>query len=173
MIDAHNQANMKEIWKDIAGYEGRYKVSNLGRVMSLACKRAKLLSPSNSKKNYKIVCLRNDGKSKVHRVHRLVAKEFLPAQSTSQNCVNHKDFDRSNNRLSNLEWVSTKENAVHSRKHGRMLQLVKMSEFQIKRARLMKEVAHLLSQNKMSRLFNCSQSNISRILNNKIWAHAA
>lgn len=97
---------MKEIWKDIKDYEGKYKVSNLGNVKSV--KKNKNCYLSNSK-CYKRVLLSKNGDKKGYAVHRLVAQAFIP-NPNNYPCVNHIDCDGSNNKVDNLEWVSYKEN---------------------------------------------------------------
>lgn len=115
-----------ELWKPIAGYEGKYEVSNQGRVRSLmdwhgnrsAAKwvtREKIMTPTDNGNGYKIVCLRqHDGtKRKNHYVHRLVAEAFLGYYGG--NVINHKDHNRGNNRVDNLEWCTQLENIQKSR----------------------------------------------------------
>ena len=99
---------MKEIWKDIKGYEGKYQVSNLGRVKSLNYKRTgeeKILKPTKTEKGYLFVCLRRNSKAKSYRVHRLVAEHFIPNTDTNLE-VNHKDENKENNCVTNLEWCT-------------------------------------------------------------------
>lgn len=120
-----------EIWKDIPSYEGLYQVSSLGNVKSLyreyycgnyPTKRIKLESILKSairKDGYINVVLTKDGKSKSFFTHRLVAIAFLCNDNGSKE-VNHKDFDKSNNNLSNLEWCSRKYNINHAAKADKM-----------------------------------------------------
>ena len=89
-----------EIWKDIEGYEGLYQVSNEGRVRSV--RNNKILKPSNLDK-YPIVIFSVDGKRFGKRVHRLVAEAFIPNPQNLP-CVNHKDENKTNNKVENLEW---------------------------------------------------------------------
>lgn len=98
---------MNEIWRDVVGYEGRYQVSNLGNVKStIFSKKGKeyLLSLLNGK-DYLLVKLRKDGKGKMHRVHRLVAEAFIDNPNNFP-VVNHKNWDKHDNRVENLEWCS-------------------------------------------------------------------
>lgn len=102
---------MKEIWKDIHGYEGLYQVSNLGRVKSFRAS-AKLGSPkeyilkaSLINSGYEVVTLYKKDKREKFQVHRLVASEFLENPNNFP-CVNHKDENKLNNRADNLEWCS-------------------------------------------------------------------
>lgn len=106
-----------EIWKDIAGHEGRYQVSNMGRVKSLVKpyrRMEKVLKGSPNTTGYILVQLQN-GKEGRHSllVHRLVMMAFEPREDMSELEVNHKDLDTSNNKLSNLEWMTARENKDH------------------------------------------------------------
>ena len=107
---------MEEIWKDIPGYEGLYKVSNLGNVKSLNWRNTGeeknlWLKPHN--KGYLQVELANGGTKKCFVVHRLVAIAFIPNPDCLPQ-VNHKDEDKTNNCVENLEWCSRSYNARYS-----------------------------------------------------------
>lgn len=124
---------MEEQWKPITGYEGLYEVSNLGNVRSLDRRtRAKnnstmlrkgciLIPFYEEKKGYYQVTLNKDGKKKHHRVHRLVASAFLenPFNYTD---VNHKDENKTNNHVDNLEWCTRKYNNNYGTKPERIRQ---------------------------------------------------
>lgn len=101
---------MKEIWKDIQGYEGLYQVSNLGKVKSLY--KNKILKPRIKENDYLIVSLYKDREDKKFYIHRLVANAFIP-NPENKGYVNHKNFDKSDNTLENLEWVTRIENFRH------------------------------------------------------------
>ena len=106
---------MKEIWKDIKGFEGLYQVSNLGRVKSLKYMKSDkemVLKSGKNKGGYSLVRLTASGKQ-YYLIHRLVAEAFI-ANSQNLPCVNHIDGDKSNNTVENLEWVSHKENTRHA-----------------------------------------------------------
>ena len=116
---------MQEIWKDIKGYEGWYKISNLGRVKSLKkwcgnkysikwIKEENILSPTDNGNGYLIIGLRKDTKKKNFYIHRLVAEHFIENNLNKEE-VNHIDFNKRNNIVSNLEWCDRKENVEHSR----------------------------------------------------------
>ena len=111
-----------EEWKDIQGYEGRYQISNLGRIKSLNRKDrlgrnvdGKILKQHTDTNGYKSVMLSKNNDKKRHRIHRLVAKMFIDNPLNLEE-VNHIDGDKSNNSKDNLEWVNRKENELHCRK---------------------------------------------------------
>lgn len=106
---------MREIWKPVIGYEKLYKISNLGRIKSLKYrggKKQKILSTYNVH-GYKRVRLFDGITVRSTGVHRIVAEAFL-ANPDSKQFVNHKDGNKSNNHLDNLEWATRSENAVHA-----------------------------------------------------------
>lgn len=98
---------IREIWKPIEEYEGLYEVSNLGRVKN---KNGVIIKGSTaSTGGYHTVVLCKNGQKRGHRVHRLVAKAFVP-NPRGVNVVNHIDECKTNNNAENLEWVTQKEN---------------------------------------------------------------
>src|SRR3990167_2906059 len=113
---------MKETWKDILGYEGLYQVSNLGRVKSLSklkingqfthITKEKILININNKTGYLQVNLTRNTQ-KVFSVHRLVAQAFIPNPENKPQ-TNHKDGNKKNNHIDNLEWATVSENGIHS-----------------------------------------------------------
>lgn len=105
MINTEN-----EVWKDVEGYPGLYKVSNLGRVMTFQRDvNGVILRQTNVSGNYKKVDLYNKYGYKTVLVHRLVAQAFLPNPNNLPE-VNHRDEDPSNNNVDNLEWITHKDN---------------------------------------------------------------
>jgi len=101
---------MKEIWKNIQGFEGLYKVSNKGQVLSV--RKGILLKQSIGTDGYYKVSL-CDGKTHYKRVNRLVAEAFIP-KVEGKNIVNHIDLNKLNNNVDNLEWSTIKENTIHA-----------------------------------------------------------
>lgn len=101
------------IWKEISGYEGIYEVSDTGLVRSLKFDKAKILKPQNNGWGYLHVRLCKNGKAKITKIHRLVAEAFLP-NPLSLETVNHIDEDKTNNNVSNLEWMSRTDNVAYS-----------------------------------------------------------
>lgn len=100
-----------EIWKDIPNYDGDYKISNLGRIYSHVS--GKILSTKPHKTYGYANCPLGDKANRVtHRVHRLVAEAFLPNPENKKE-VNHKNKDKADNRVENLEWMNGWENTQH------------------------------------------------------------
>jgi hypothetical protein len=104
-----------EIWKPIAGYEGLYSISNMGRVYSE--RNARLLAQGTSEDGYKRVGLSVSGVQKHLSVARTVAFAFVPGYAPGLQ-VNHIDSNRTNNTPENLEWVTARENNDHACKFG-------------------------------------------------------
>lgn len=107
---------MEEIWKDIEGYEGLYQVSNLGRVRN---KHNKILRYRISNCGYYRYALCKDGKYKYLSIHRLVAEAFIPNPDNLP-CVNHKDENKKNNFVDNLEWCTSAYNNIYGTRRKRM-----------------------------------------------------
>lgn len=114
-----------EIWKNIEGFENLYQVSTYGRIKSLGngnstntnTKQKRILKTNLSKNGYEKIKLFKDGKRYYFNVHRLVALTFL-ANDFNKSEVNHKDGNKINNNISNLEWVTASENQLHAFKYG-------------------------------------------------------
>lgn len=117
-----------EIWKDVKDYEGFYQISSYGNIRSLNKRviinnkeciidRIKLLKKRKCKQGYEIITITYNKKVKCFKIHRLVAQAFLE-NINNKRCVNHKDFNKSNNNIINLEWVTNKENTKHFYEFG-------------------------------------------------------
>lgn len=108
----------KEIWVDVIGYEGLYKISNLGRIESNHHDIAIILRNSNNGHGYLTYSLNSGNKkTKTFYAHRLVAKHFIP-KIEGKDYVNHKDGNKSNNTVQNLEWCTALENSAHALSNG-------------------------------------------------------
>lgn len=106
---------MKEEWKDIVGFEGLYKVSNYGAIYS--CYTNKELVPIKTSKGYYKVGLYKDNKKIQKRIHRLVAETFIKNDKNFLE-VNHKDGNKTNNNVNNLEWCTGEYNIEHAFSNG-------------------------------------------------------
>ena len=114
-----------EIWKDVIGYENLYSVSNLGNVMAKEKKqwnnlcncwsnrRQRILIKHICMHGYEFIRLSKNNTPKAMKVHRLVAIHFIP-NDKNKPCINHKDGNKKNNCVENLEWVTQSENVIHA-----------------------------------------------------------
>ena len=117
---------MREIWKDIKGYEGLYQVSNYGRVKSFNCEvncypnakriiKGRIRKAPIDKDGYYRIGLSKVHKQKHYYVHRLVAEAFLPNPNNYKS-INHKDENKKNKRADNLEWCTIRYNNLYNNK---------------------------------------------------------
>ncbi len=108
---------MKEIWKDIPGYEGAYQASDLGKIRSLPRNGTpmRILKPAINNSGYLNLCLRNHNVRKQHYVHILVYKTFLGNPGSMQ--IDHIDGNKYNNKLENLQLLTQRENIIKSIKN--------------------------------------------------------
>ena len=126
---------MQEIWKDIEGYEGLYQVSNLGIVKSLPRQyknrkcNERIKSPSLAGKGYYRVSLCKNGIIKYYYIHQLVAKTFIP-NPNNYKLVNHKDENKLNNCVDNLEWCDYKYNLNYN--NGKIKRLLSRIQYYMK-----------------------------------------
>ena len=115
----------KEYWKSVVGYEGLYEVSNWGRVKSfdtyrkgingsIRCCKGKIIKYQKTKHGYLQVGLWKNGQCKHYYVHRLVAEAFIPNPNNLP-IINHKDENKQNNIVSNLEWCTYQYNNTYGK----------------------------------------------------------
>ena len=122
---------MDIIWKDIKGYEGLYEVSNTGYIKSLQFKKPFIKKFNKNHQGYLSVSLYKDNENKLVKVHRVVAEAFI-SNPENKPQVNHKDGNKANNCVENLEWVTASENIKHSYANGLQsvdLRKVKVSKY--------------------------------------------
>ena len=117
-----------EVWKDVAGYEGVYQVSNKGNVRSVARKDSigrkcggRMLKPGYDKDGYLRVNIYKNGKQKTRFIHRLVAGAFVP-NPNGYSEINHRDENKVNNYANNLEWCTREYNNNHGTRSERSSQ---------------------------------------------------
>lgn len=172
---------MEEIWKDIENFEGLYRISSFGKVESLSrsikspngfrTMKGRILAPRYTH-GYIHVQLCKHGNNYNFYVHSLVANTFL----SKENCnlvVNHKDGNKQNNNVSNLEWITQKQNIHHAIETG----LTKISGENSHFHKLNKEevlnIRKLFSEGnsllELATKFNVTKATTCRIVNNKIW----
>ena len=165
---------MTEVVKDIKGFEGRYTISNLGIVRSLLT--GKIMKPYVTKFGYARVNLRiaHSRDYKSYFVHRLVASAFLENKDNLAE-VNHKDCNRLNNKVDNLEWMSKEDNIRYSFTHGNASNKglknpnAKLDLNDIKAIRSLK-ATNRFYDTQIAKLFRVSSSTINKIVNNEIWS---
>ena len=108
-----------EEWEWIKGYEGIYAVSTIGRVRSFtSISKGRIKSVCDDGNGYLQTTLWKDGKGVCCKVHRLVGETFIPNPKGLET-INHKDFDKTNNSIENLEWLSQSDNTKHYWKNKR------------------------------------------------------
>ena len=110
----------EELRRDIFGYEGQYLVTSFSRILSLKYGKERELKPCKDKYGYLHVVLCKDGKGKCYYVHRLIAEAFIPNPEKKPQ-VNHINGDKTDNRIENLEWVTSSENRQHAYDTGLQL----------------------------------------------------
>lgn len=163
---------VKELWKTLDEYKG-IKVSSIGRIWKASNKSRKERILSEFPKDRDGYCRcsvqKLDGSWTSQPVHRLVAKAFIPNPDNKQ-AVNHKDGNRSNNRVENLEWVTPKENVIHSFKFGSRKKCKNipkktiLTDFQISQIDKLREF-YTVSQ--ISKLFNIEYQSLKNIIHKK------
>lgn len=158
---------MTETWKDVAGYEGIYQISNTGKVKSCARNvyqdgRLKYKKPEKILKGYKLSCgymmvdLRVNCNRERKTIHRLVAEAYLPNKENKP-MVNHIDGDKLNNSVENLEWVTGSENVIHALDMG----LSPVGE-KVKQSKLTAEQVKYIKGNYIPRNREFGQSALAR-----------
>lgn len=174
-LETHPNLDGEE-WKDVVGYEGLYKVSNLGRIRSfvLGGKNGCIISQSKTRQGYKRLALSKNGILTRFLVHRLVANAFIP-NPQNKPTVNHINGDKGDNRVCNLEWATQSENNRHAYKTGlhvitkKQYELlangVKITKKQVREIRCLYQSGK--SQIELHKIYGVSRAQICRIVNNK------
>lgn len=160
-------------WKPIIGYENIYKINDKGSIIN--CKTKQILSPIYQKRSgYYHITLCKDGIPKIFRLHRLVALHFLEKPKKKRKYINHKNGNKLDNSIENLEWCTAGENLKHAYSSGIMKKrtgedspVSKLKWEDVNNIR--KELENNIQKN-IAKKYNVHQSLISNIKNNKIWA---
>lgn len=106
-----------EVWKEIEGTDSLYYISNLGRVKSYANYEAKILKPTRNKTGYERIDIVQEKQRATKLVHRLVAAAFLMPPTSIDMQIHHKDFNNTNNKADNLQWLTPKQHKDIHNKH--------------------------------------------------------
>lgn len=158
-----------EQWVDIVGYEGLYSISNLGRIASHHRDEFRILHPTTHRTNrYSYVNLCRNGIATLFRVHVLVAKHFLPNPNGLLE-VNHKDEDKSNNRVDNLEWCTRKYNVNYgtAQQRRREKQRARVSKSVVQYSKTGEYICTYASISGASRIVGISTSHIVNCCNRR------
>ena len=151
---------MTEIWRDIEGYQGLYQISNKGRVKSLKWGKERILKPWINSSGYYYIILCNDSVKKAFRLHRLVAETFITNPYNLPE-VNHKDENKKNNCVDNLEWMRHIDNCNYGTRNERIsrkiLQYSKSEEF----------IREWPSSHEVERVLKIAQTNITQCCKGK------
>jgi len=167
---------MEEIWKNIAGFEGLYQVSNLGNVKRLISERVfeeRLIGRSIDRYGYVKRVLSKDGKNNCFTEHRLVALAFID-NPFSKPQVNHKNGIKTDNRVENLEWCTNQENTKHAIETGLIDQKgikhhkCKLTEEQVLEIR---KIGFTQTRTSLSKKYGISRTNVLGIIRGKFWKH--
>jgi len=160
---------MNEYWVQIQGYEDLYEVSNLGRVRGIVTskgwKAGRLLNPGTNGNGYVVLFLFRDCKRERFYLHRLVARHFLGDPNGKH--VNHIDSCRQNNAVSNLEYCTVKENAIHATRNNRLVRKTLTPET----VALIRDLYPLgqFRYQDFARIFGVTHSAISHLLARRSW----
>lgn len=168
---------MIEEWRDVKGYEGLYQVSSIGRVKALPYVRDVKYSNGRAERRrykerdrkahknmhgYMVLPLSNGGSIVNKQVHRLVAEAFIPNPEGKEQ-VNHKNGEKDDNRVENLEWVSRYENSIHA-----VYTLGHIGQFKCKPVRCKETGVVYPSIEEAARQTSCPASCIGAIANKKV-----
>lgn len=170
-----------EEWRDIAGYEGLYKISSLGRVKSLPTsskKKGGILKPWKVGYGYPVVVLSNNGWKEKKYIHDLVLGAFVGRKPTGMTC-NHLDGDKENNCFENLEYCTQAENNLHAYrvlnrskviKRGEDSGSAKLTEADVREIRRLYATGEY-TQKEIAEFFPVNDRNVNNILTRKTWKH--
>ncbi len=167
----------QEVWVNVNGFGGKYQISNHGRVKRIF----KTIPPKLRKgyiwTGYHKINLHKDGNNYFY-IHRLVAEHFIPNPSSKKE-VNHKDLNKDNNHVSNLEWVTPSENSLHARKNGRGNSFgrgencvgAKLTNEQVIEIRQLYKPNVIGLTKMIAEKMGVSMSTVQRIVNRQRWTH--
>ena len=169
---------MSEHWRDVVRYEGVYQVSDWGRVRrtgkTSGAKIGRILRPGTSRSGYAYVNLYRHQEQVTRRVHRLVAEAFLPNPRMVGD-VNHKNGDKQDNTVGNLEWCTRSENHRHAfrtgirdRQVGEDASGSKLTWEQVEQIRDMYATGYY-SWRELAALFHVTHTTIGNVVKNRTW----
>jgi len=164
---------MKEIFKHIKKFKNRYAISNFGRIKNL--KTGKFLNPYLRKNGYLQIGIRLNGVRYFFLIHRLVAIHFIPNPKNKKE-VNHKNSNRQDNNVINLEWCTHLENCEHASIEGNLLKGESNNQSKLSNIEV-KEIKKLFKNSKaysgIGKKYNVDRKTIRLILTNQTWRSVA
>lgn len=176
---------MQEIWKPVPGFDELYEVSNEGRIRSLPrtvktwfgkrISRGRIRAFSKNSQGYLSIHMGKNGETHRAYVHRLVAIVFIPTNNNAPQ-VNHKDGNKSNNHVGNLEWCSASENCTHAVKQrlyetakGERSGTAKLTEENVREIRRLAALGYMHKDIAIN--FPVGRKAITKIVNRQRWGH--
>lgn len=166
-----------EIWAEITFTDKKYEVSNYGRVRSYCYDKlnGRIVKPGSIKGFYN-VSLRVDGKKRSYLIHKLTAEYFIPRTSDDETVVIHLDWNKQNNHISNLQWVTREES--YKRMHQVLQDTRKKTGKMVTSSKLRPEDVSILKgllekgvrQKVIAKLFCISEMQVTRIKRNENWS---
>jgi hypothetical protein len=181
----NKEFGMKEIWKDIEGFEKQYRVSNFGRIKRKRYKvkngggyyflKERIKKPQMNWKGYLFIVIKIGETAKNLKVHRLVAQAFIE-NPYNKPTVNHKDNNKLNNHVSNLEWMTYYENMRHAIDNGYKnmkgelhpnSRLTEIDIRQIRELHLKKEKTYI----EIAEIFKINKITVYKIVSRRAWKH--
>jgi hypothetical protein len=160
-----------ETWKDVPGYEGRYQVSDQGRVRGPS---GRVMRGGTAPNGYAHVTLRSSHHKVTAPIHKLVASAFLEQPSCGRNHINHRDGVKKNNAATNLEYVSNQENHAHASRLGLKPKGEKNGNSRLteKEVARIKRLVGKVSDAYLARTFSVCRKTIANIRTERTWRHA-
>jgi len=169
---------MEEVWKDIIGQNGHYEISNFGKVRSTDRTidtirwpqklKGKILKQRTNKTGYLFIKIRGIA----YRPHRLVAEYFID-NPENKPCINHKDCNKLNNHVNNLEWVTYSQNMFHAVENGLypLGENIKTSKLTFKDVKDIRKLytANKYIQRELAEIYGVTRFAISKVVRNKTW----
>lgn len=164
---------MNEIWKPVISYEGWYSISNFGNIRrekeNWHGRKGYLIKPCADKAGYSIVVLCKNGKTKTFKQHVLVARNFIGERPEGL-VINHKDGNKTNNHVDNLEYVTQSENEFHAYRNGFKFgqsgmnnPMTKISDDDVLAIRLQHRNGNI-SRSEIGRVYGISEAQVGKII---------
>ena len=166
---------MEPKWKDVSDFKGLYSISNSGLVKSFHRNGVKILKPGISTYGYEFVVLQKNGYKKTKLIHQLVIENFSGKCPEGMQ-VNHKDGNKRNNDVKNLEYVTPRENTIHAievlgkKRSCEHHWKSKITQEQVDKMRKLYKTGKYV-QTELGKMFGIHRGQVSKICNHKSWVN--